>query len=89
MSPWRVRWIKYLINPIYTGLLMFVNVIFTVFLIIADQTVYWKAEHFWAIMFTSLALNMIYVGDMVVNFVVLRPANVWKEKKFVYLELII
>ncbi len=76
-----------MINPIYTGFLMFVNVIFTVFLIIADETIFWKAENFYAIMYTSLVLNMVYVVDMIANFVVLRPVNVWKEKKFVYLEL--
>ena len=87
MSPWRARWIKFLINPIYIGTLAIINMIFSILLLGS----YGEFEHNrnlnevlkWII----LVVNSVYLADCAVNFIVLRPYNVWKNKIFLYLEL--
>ena len=89
LAPWRARWIKKLTNPVYMGALLVSNLTFSVFLLYADLAIYWKANHFWGIMVTAVFINFVFFVDLIANFLVLGPKNVWKEKGFMYIEVIL
>ena len=89
LAPWRARWIKKLINPVYMGALLISNMMFSVFLVVADQSIYWKVDNFWGIMVTAMIINLVFLVDLIANFIVLGPKNVWKEKGFMYIEVIL
>lgn len=89
LPPWRTRWIPRLMNSVYMGVLTFVNLVFSIFLIVADFMLIWKVEYFKLISGLALFINAVYFLDMVMNFVVLGPKNVWKSKTLLYLELVV
>lgn len=90
LVPWKAQWTKILIDPVYMGVLACLNVLFSTFLVLVDRTTsYWKDIYFMAIVGTAITLNMIYVIDLVINFVVLGPTTIWKEKKYIYYELLL
>ena len=90
LVPWRARWAKTLINPIYVGALACLNVAFTIFLVVIDRTTsLWLDEEFTFISVLSIVLNVIFIVDLVINFAVLGPRTVWKEKKYLYFELLL
>ena len=37
----------------------------------------------------AVVLNLVFVADLVVNFVVLGAKTIWKEKKYLYYELLL
>ena len=46
MSPWRAKWIKILLDPVYIGVLTLINLVFTLILLILDYAVELKDSHF-------------------------------------------
>ena len=70
------------------GTLTVTNFFFSIFLLIADQTLYWKFEHFVSISCVAILLQMVFLVDMIINFSILGFRHVWKEKKVIYVELI-
>lgn len=71
------------------GTLTILNFSFSVFILYADQTLYWKTDKFYEISSCALLLNLIFLVDMIFNFIVLGFQNVWKEKRVIYVELLI
>ena len=70
------------------GVLVLLNVGYTIFLILMDRTTtIWQYNQFKSIAILSSLINFIFIVDLVLNFVVLGPKNIWKEKKFIYFEL--
>ena len=88
MSPRRARLVKSLINPIYMGILAMINMGFSVVLLQSFGNIEFKMAHETGLLTLCLIVNGIFLIDMIVNFIVLKPKNVWAEKKFLYLELI-
>ena len=88
MAPWRVRFVKRLINPIYMGTLAIINITFSIILLFSYGDLNFKLAHYDALIGVTMTVNGFYFLDMLANFIVLRPSNVWNEKKFLYLELI-
>ena len=50
---------------------------------------YEKKKYFDSIVPIALFLDVIFIFDMVINFVVLGPKSIWKEKKYIYYELLL
>ena len=89
MSPRRALWMKRLFNPVYTGSLVAINLLWSIILLTADEGIEWKTKNFDGIATVSILINVIFLADMVANFIVLRPKNVWKDRKPVFFELIL
>ena len=87
MAPWRARYIKHLINPIYMGSLAITNMIFSIILLGSYEVLSFR-DVFDPVIIIVLIVNLFFFFDMMANFIVLRPVNVWNNKKFLYLELI-
>ena len=87
MAPWRARYIKHLINPVYMGSLAITNLFFSVVLLGSYEALSFR-DVFDPLIITILVVNLFFLFDMMANFIVLRPVNVWRNKKFLYLELI-
>jgi len=61
---------------------------FSIFLGYSDRTTtVWQFDEFALIVVVSFCINLVFVGDLVLNFVVLGPKNIFKEKKFIFFEL--
>ena len=80
---------KHLMNPVYTGSLCATNLLFSIILLTADEGVEWKIENFDIIAIVASIINLMFLADMVANFIVLRPKNVWKARKPVFFELLL
>ena len=89
MTPWRVLWMKRLMNPVYTGSLCAANLVFSIFMLTSDMSIEWKTTNFKYIAPIAIILNLIFFVDMIANFIVLRPLNVWKFRKPVFFELLL
>ena len=89
MAPWRTRWIPRLINPVYMGTLAMTNLLFSIFMLVSDNFLIWKAKYFNCIAALALLFNTLFLFDLIMNFIVLGPTNVWKTKRFLYLELVV
>ena len=77
-----------MIDPVYVGVLVLLNFGYTIFLVYVDRTTtVWQYEKFKILAILSSLVNFIFIIDVVLNFVILRPKNIWKEKKFIYFEL--
>lgn len=74
-------------NPKYQGALLGINMIFSAFLIVADQAVLWKDELFFPIGITGLVLNTLYLVDLILSIVVLRITNLRKMSSHLFLEV--
>ena len=70
------------------GALAAINFFFSLCMLATDYWLEWKAKEFDSIAATCFAVNMIFLVDMVMNFVVLGPIEVFKTKGFLYLELL-
>ena len=70
------------------GVLAGVNLIFSIFMLLVDNWLLWKVEVFHIISSLALFFNFIYLVDMIMNFAVLGPKNIWKNKASLYLKLI-
>ena len=88
-APWRAVWIERLINPVYNGTLLAINMAYSLFMILVDQDIYFKMRTFDYTFVVANIFNFWFIVDLVANMVVLGPKNVWKEKKLHYLELVI
>mmetsp|Transcript_45970 Transcript_45970/g.60921 ORF Transcript_45970/g.60921 Transcript_45970/m.60921 type:complete len:268 (-) Transcript_45970:310-1113(-) len=90
MAPWRARWTKVLIDPLYMGVLTGINVAYSLLLLLIDRaTVYWKETFFVPIAVIAIFISLVFTVDMIVHFVVLGPHSCWKEKKYIYYELLL
>ena len=87
MAPWRARYIKHLINPIYMGTLAITNMVFSIVLLGTYEELSFR-DVFDPVIIIILVVNLFFFFDMMANFIVLRPVNVWNNKKFLYIELI-
>ena len=77
-----------MIDPVYVGVLVLLNVGYTIFLMLMDRTTtIWQYNQFKSLAILSSLINFVFIIDLVLNFVVLGPKNIWKEKKFIYFEL--
>ena len=76
-------------NPVYTGSLTATNLLFSIIMLTVDEGIEWKTENFHIIAPIAIIINLIFLVDMVANFIVLRPKNVWKARKPVFFELIL
>lgn len=82
---WRI---KILINPLYIGGLTLLNFIYSIILVFADRaTAYWKQIYFTPLLITASIINLVFFLDLLANLVILGFKSVWKEKKFIYLEV--
>ena len=86
MSPWRAKWIKILLDPVYMGVLTLINVVFTIGLLCLDWRVEFKVNHFPSIAGVCIFVNTLYLLDLIFNIVVLGLSNMWKEKKIILSE---
>ena len=89
MVPWRARWAKILIDPIYMGVLASMNVAFSLILCVVDRTTSTVENFFTIVAVVAVILNLVFVVDLIVNFVVLGASTIWKEKKYLYYELLL
>lgn len=90
MSPWRARWTKILIDPIYLGVFAIINLTFTVILVMMDRTTsFWQDIHFTGVVTVGIILNCLYLFDLIANFVVLGFKNVVKERKAIFFECLL
>ena len=87
-SEWRVRWTRRLINPVYIGVITFVNLGYSLFLLAADSQLDWKIDHFTGIITIAMFINIYFLLHTILNFVVLGPTIIWNEKKVLYFELL-
>ena len=78
-----------MMNPVYTGTLVASNLLFSIIMLTADEGIEWKTENFNIIAPVAILINLIFLVDMVANFIVLGPKNVWKARKPVFLELLL
>ena len=82
---WRI---KILINPMYIGSLTLLNFIFSMILVFCDRaTVTWKQIYFTPMLIAASIINLVFFLDLLANLVILGFKSVWKEKKFIYLEV--
>ena len=82
---WRI---KILIDPLYIGSLTLLNFTYSIILVFIDRaTAYWKSTYFTPLLITASIINFVFFLDLVANLVILGPKSVWKEKKFIYLEV--
>lgn len=64
------------------------NFIYSIILVFIDRaTSYWKQIYFTPLMITASIINLVFFLDLLANLVILGPKSVWKEKKFIYLEV--
>ena len=89
IAPWRASWIPRLINPVYMGILAFLNLILTIIILWADNKLEWKSDNFIIIITLTVSTNMIFLAEMIINFTVLGLKDVWKNKKILFGELLI
>ena len=84
MSPWRARWTKFLINPIYIGTLAIINMIFSILLLGTYGDFENEGNFNEVLKWIVIVVNSVYLADCAANFIVLGPYNVWKNKNFLY-----
>ena len=61
------------------GALACLNFAFSMVLVLMDRTTsYWVEKYFIVVVVIAMALNMLFIGDLVINFVVLGPTTIWK-----------
>ena len=72
------------------GVLVGLNFSFSMFLVLNDgDNFYEQSQYFVAIFSSATTLNMIFTADLVLNLVFLGPINVWKEKKYLCVEMLL
>jgi len=77
------------LNPVYSGVLAILNLMFSIFFVFMDDNNMWVITNFTAIAVVSLFVNVIFFIEMMAFFIVLGFKNVWKKKRVVYFELVI
>lgn len=75
-------------DPVYIGVITMVNFAYSVFLLAADIHLDWKYDNFGPIAGIAIFINMYFLFHTLLNFVVLGPAAVWRDKKVLYFELL-
>lgn len=89
-SSWKPKWKKRLNDPIYNGSLIFATLVYTVCLFDFDQDDHVDMEkHRILIELPALVLTLIYLLDLVANFVVLGPAQIWSDRRILVMELLL
>ena len=90
MAPWRARWTKILIDPIYVGVPILVNIAFTVFLVSVDRMKnLWHDNYLTGIYVIATIMNLFFIFEMLANFIVLGFKNVFKNKFVIVYELLL
>ena len=83
------RWLNYLTHTWYVGLLDMINLGFTVFILVRNihldvgDVENWKAFGF------SVAIQVIFLIDMILNFAIIGPRKLCKSRKIMYLECLL
>lgn len=77
-------------NPYYNGLLTFLTLVYTVLLYAADISDETIADHDYAFLeIPSIVLSVVYLVDLITNYICLGPRKIWEERKILIFETVL